>query len=91
MRKLVLGLLAGAGMGLGVAPAVASDAVTTRIEPRPFYGAVVTVERGVRVFRPLPSHDRVIINPGNAPIYLGINEVPAGLINQNFNRWTPRY
>jgi hypothetical protein len=36
---------------------------TTRIEPRPFYGATVTMEAGVRVFRPLPPHDRVIIDP----------------------------
>ena len=34
---------------------------TTRIEPRPFYGATVTIEAGVRVFRALPPHDRVII------------------------------
>ena len=54
----------------------ASDSVTTRIEPRPYYGAVVTVEKGVRVYRPLPHHDRVIINPTNAPVYLGINEYP---------------
>jgi len=26
----------------------------------------VTIEAGVRVFRPLPRHDQVIINPGNA-------------------------
>jgi hypothetical protein len=92
MRKLAVGLLAGAGLGLGlglgIAPAVAGDSVTTRIEPRPFYGAVVTVESGVRVFRPLPRHDHVIINPGNAPVVLGINDLPyggAGLINQNVN------
>jgi hypothetical protein len=50
-----------------------SPSYTTRIEPRPFYGATVTIEEGVRVFRPLPPHDRVIINPGNAtPIHLGV-------------------
>lgn len=96
MRRLVLGLLAGASVGLGAVSAIAADAVTTRIEPRPFYGAVVTVEHGVRVFRPLPRHDRVIVNPGNAPVYLGINEVPAAsIINQNaninVNRTPPRY
>ena len=42
-----------------------AQADTTRIEPRPFYGATVTIEDGVRVFRPLPPHDRIIIvNPG---------------------------
>ena len=31
------------------------------------------MEEGVRVFRPLPPHDRVIINPGNAtPLYLDV-------------------
>ena len=51
---------------------------TTRIEPRPFYGATVTIEAGVRVFRPLPPHDRVIINPGNAtPLTLNVGDPPA--------------
>lgn len=36
---------------------------TTRYEPRPFYGATVTIEKGVRVWRPLPPHDRIIIDP----------------------------
>jgi hypothetical protein len=62
MRALVLGVLAGAA-AVAATPALA-DAVTTRIETRPFYGAVVTLEEGVRVFRPLPRHDRIIINPG---------------------------
>ena len=49
--------------------------VTDRIETRPFYGATVTLEAGVRVFRPLPPHDRVIINPGGkTPLYIGIGE-----------------
>jgi hypothetical protein len=41
-----------------------AEAVTTRIETRPYYGATVTIEQGVRVWRPLPPHDRIIINPG---------------------------
>jgi hypothetical protein len=44
---------------------------TTRIEPRPFYGATVTIEAGVRVFRPLPPHDRVIIDPTANQSYQG--------------------
>ncbi|MEQ1651339.1 MAG: hypothetical protein ABL897_02515 [Hyphomicrobium sp.] len=55
--------------------AVNAEAYTTRIEPRPFYGAVVTLEEGVRVIRPLPPERHVIINPGNAtPLSLGFNE-----------------
>jgi hypothetical protein len=61
-----------AGILLGSLPASA-ESYTTRIEPRPFYGATITIEAGVRVFRPLPPHDRIIINPDNAtPIYLGV-------------------
>jgi hypothetical protein len=52
-----------------------AQAYTTRIEPRPFYGAVVTLEEGVRVIRPLPPERHVIINPDNAtPLSLGFNE-----------------
>jgi len=56
------------------APAFAQN-FTTRIETRPFYGAVVTLEEGVRVFRPLPADRQVIINPGGkTPLSLGFNE-----------------
>ncbi len=55
--------------------ALAQSPTTTRIETRPFYGATVTLEEGVRVFRPLPPHERVIINPGGAtPLSLGFEE-----------------
>jgi hypothetical protein len=75
MRILAFGLIAGAGIALGSLPASA-ESNTTRIEPRPFYGATVTIEAGVRVFRPLPPHDRVIINPGNAtPIAIDVGGV----------------
>jgi hypothetical protein len=53
----------------------ASAQSTTRIETRPFYGATISIEAGVRVFRPLPPDDRVIINPhGQTPLSLGFNE-----------------
>lgn len=55
----IFGIAAVAGLAV---PAVAGELV--RIETRPFYGATVTVEAGVRVFRPLPAPSRVIINPG---------------------------
>jgi hypothetical protein len=52
--------------------AFAEDAYTTRIEPRSTYGATITVEEGVRVFRPLPSERHVIVNPGSlSPLSLG--------------------
>lgn len=52
--------------------AFGENAYTTRIEPRASYGATVTVEEGVRVFRPLPSERHVIVNPnGLSPLSLG--------------------
>jgi hypothetical protein len=77
MRSLTLGVLAGVGLAAGSLPAFAQS-VTTRIEPRPAYGAIVTIERGVRVFRPLPPHDRVIINPNGTPVQLNVGDVPYG-------------
>ncbi len=48
-------------------------ASTTRIETQRVYGAVVTYESGVRVFRPIPPTQHMIINPdGQAPLLLGI-------------------
>ncbi len=83
MRALALGVLAGIGTCVAASAALA-DAVTTRIETRPFYGATVTLEEGVRVFRPLPSHDRVIINPGGkTPLSLGFYESR----NYSFNEY----
>ena len=74
MRALALAVLTGVGVSIA-APAALAEAVTTRIETRPFYGATVTLEEGVRVFRPLPRHDRVIINPGGqTPLSLSYSE-----------------
>ena len=73
MRILTVGILAGVGIASSSLPGIAQS--TTRIETRPFYGATVTNEAGVRVFRPLPPHDRVIINPGGqTPLHLYIGE-----------------
>ncbi|MDX2205043.1 MAG: hypothetical protein NW223_19995 [Hyphomicrobiaceae bacterium] len=80
MRTLAI---AAALTGLaGCGAALASDSATTRIEPRPYYGAVVSVEKGVRVYRPLPSHDRIIINPTAAPVYIGVPVVPPAAAPQ---------
>jgi hypothetical protein len=46
--------------------AYAEEAYTTRIEPRPYYGAVVTIEHGVRVYRPVPATRHMIIDPAAA-------------------------
>ena len=46
-----------------------STASTIRIEPRPYYGATVTLEQGVRVWRPLPPVKQVIVNPGGRTSY----------------------
>ena len=71
MQIVAFNLVAGAGIVL--CSLTASAQVTTRIETRPVYGAIVTIEKGVRVYRPLPPHDRVIINPGGkTPLSIGI-------------------
>ncbi len=47
-------------------PAIGEEAHTTRIETRPVYGATVTIEHGVRVYRPVPPTDHLIVNPDGA-------------------------
>ena len=62
VRKIglaIFGIVTAAGL---ITPAAAGELV--RIETTPVYGATVTVERGVRIFRPLPAPSRIIINPG---------------------------
>lgn len=65
-------------LGLGlllVGTSVAAATSLTRIETRPFYGATVSVEEGVRVFRPLPPTRYMIINPdGKTPLNLTFEE-----------------
>ena len=75
MFRGVLGVGVALFAGVAVtASAVANDARTTRIEPRAFYGATVSIESGVRVFRPLPRTTHVIINPNKTPLNLSITE-----------------
>lgn len=81
-----LSLAAFAFLTLGVT--AASAQYTTRIEPKPFYGATVTLEEGVRVIRPLPPERHVIINPGNAtPLSLGFNDtrIYENRVVRNYN------
>lgn len=85
-RSVSISLAALAFLTLGVTSASAQ--YTTRIEPRPFYGATVTLEEGVRVIRPLPPERHVIINPDNAtPLTLGFNEthVYENRVIRNYN------
>lgn len=81
--------LSAIALSVGISSALAQG-YTTRIEPRPFYGATVTLEEGVRVIRPLPPERQVIINPGNAtPLSLGFNETHVyenrTIRNYNYN------
>lgn len=76
-------------------PASSQDAHTTRIEPRPFYGATVTIESGVRVFRPLPTTRHVIVNPGGqTPLNLGFYDSRvvehSTSNNYNYNSYEPQ-
>lgn len=61
---------------LATVGATTADAQSlTRIETHGFYGSTVTIEEGVRVFRPLPSTGHMIINPGGrTPVSLNISE-----------------
>jgi hypothetical protein len=60
--------------------ATAEDAHTTRIVPSNSYGASVTVEEGVRVFRPFPTERHVIVNPGSrTPLSLNYYDPVTGI------------
>jgi hypothetical protein len=87
-------LATGAALAMGAPAAAEDEAHTTRIEPRPFYGATVTVEEGVRVFRPLPTQRHVIVNPGGmTPLSLGYYDwrVYEQSTNYNYNYAPPYY
>lgn len=76
--------LAAAALLVAAVPAYAQS--TTRIETRPYYGAIVTMEQGVRVFRPLPPTGHMIINPGGAtPLGLSIADVKVEEHRTNHN------
>ncbi len=60
---------------IAASAACAGDASAIRIEPRSYYGAVVTVEQGVRVWRPLPPTRHMIINPTGAPVSINLADV----------------
>jgi hypothetical protein len=73
MRFIPLWFLAGTAI-VFAGSAMAESAHTTRIETQRYYGAVVTLEHGVRVTRPLPPTQHMIINPdGATPLSIGAN------------------
>lgn len=72
MSRIRIPLLAAAALAIAT-PALAYDNGLVRIEPRPYYGAVVSIENGVRVFRGLPAQRLMIINPDKSPISLSFN------------------
>ena len=84
-RGFLLCLIAGGSIAIGAAGVANAESFTTRIEPRPFYGAVVTLEEGVRVIRPLPPVRQVIINPNNTPLSLGFNDTRVYEQSSNYN------
>jgi len=85
MRNFAKAFIA-AGALAGSVPAVANESYTTRIEPRAYYGATVTIEEGVRVFRPLPPQRQVIVNPGGkTPLSLGFADVRVSEESKNYN------
>lgn len=77
-------------LALGAVPVFAgaafAESYTTRIEPRAYYGATVTIEEGVRVFRPLPPVRHVIVNPNGAtPLSLSYNDTRVYEESHNYN------
>ena len=61
------------------------DSKTIRIEPRAFYGATISLEAGVRVFRPLPPTKHMIINPDKTPLHLSLTEATHNINNNTVN------
>lgn len=76
MRSRVL-VLAGVSLVSASLPAAAQS--TTRL-----YGATVTVEAGVRVFRPLPPHARGINPDGKAAVSLGSSQPDTCACNRTY-------
>jgi hypothetical protein len=85
LRTFSICLVAGGSVMLSFAGMVSAESFTTRIETRPFYGAVVTLEEGVRVFRALPADRQVIIDPNGTPVTLGFNESHVYEHSSNYN------
>ena len=74
LRRSLFALALAAATMIQLTPSFAESA-TIRVEPRPYYGAVVTVEQGVRVWRPLPPTKYMIINPTGSPVNVNVTDV----------------
>lgn len=68
------------------ASAAFAQSSTIRIEPRPVYGATVTIEEGVRVYRPLPPDKYVIVNPNGTPLNLNVSETHVTETKRSFSK-----
>ncbi|MDX2309612.1 MAG: hypothetical protein NW216_15340 [Hyphomicrobium sp.] len=94
--RVLMSLALGVALTSGAAaiPAFADESATIRIEPRPVQGATITIEEGVRVYRPLPPEKYVIVNPGGmTPLNLSINETRVTQYStaNNYHRHVHRY
>ncbi|MEM5582890.1 MULTISPECIES: hypothetical protein [unclassified Roseibium] len=76
MRLVLKSLIAAAGFTLAAGVAAQAESGTVRILHDEAYGAIVTKEAGVLVFRGLPPTRKVIVNPdGKTPLELKQTEV----------------
>ena len=87
MTRVFLGLASIFVSGLlGLGAAAAGDSKTVRVAPVAHYGAIVSQESGVRIFRPLPPTTHMIVNPNKTPLHLTFKDV-----TKNIYRSTPIY
>ena len=76
MKQVIGSLVAALGLAAIVGTAASAEDGTTRILHEEAYGAIVTKEAGVLVFRGLPPTRKVIVNPGGkTPLELNQTEV----------------
>jgi hypothetical protein len=76
MTLVMKTVIAAAGFSLAASVAAKAESGTVRILHDEPYGAIVTKEAGVLVFRGLPPTRRVIVNPdGKTPLKLNQTEV----------------
>jgi hypothetical protein len=76
MKPVLTSLIAAAGLSLVFGAAAQAESGTVRILHDEPYGAIVTKEAGVLVFRGLPPTRKVIVNPdGKTPLELKQTEV----------------